>query len=96
MRCNAAAGLALVPSTALASQSAVLRVRRGADVLDVLEPLARNFAVSRQVILRRLFEIDLVNRATFHHTMDVLQREYQELLKQKKKRKVVVKPSTKA
>jgi Zn-dependent peptidase ImmA (M78 family) len=96
VRCNAAAGLALVPDAALADQPAALRVKRGADALDMLESLARNFAVSRQVILRRLFELDLMNRASFHRIMDLLQREYQEQLKLKTKRKIVVKPSTKA
>jgi Zn-dependent peptidase ImmA (M78 family) len=95
IRCNAAAGLALVPNASLTDQPAVMRIRRGSDVQEILESLARNFAVSRQVILRRLFELDLVNRATFHRTMEVLQREYQEQLKLKKKRKIVVRPSTK-
>jgi Zn-dependent peptidase ImmA (M78 family) len=96
VRCNAAAGLALVPNASLTDQPAVLRIRRGGDVLETLEPLARSFAVSRQVILRRLFELDLVNRPTFHRAMEVLQREYQEQLKLKKKRKIIVQPSTKA
>jgi Zn-dependent peptidase ImmA (M78 family) len=96
VRCNAAAGLALVPNAALTDQPVVARLRRGGEVLEALEPLARNFAVSRQVILRRLFELELVTRATFHRTMDVLQREFQEQLKLKKKRKIIVKPSTKA
>lgn len=96
VRCNAAAALALVPDASLAEQAPVARLGRGGDVPEVLEPLARTFAVSREVILRRLFELDLVNRATFHRTMELLQREYQERQKLKSKRKIVVRPSTKA
>jgi Zn-dependent peptidase ImmA (M78 family) len=96
VRCNAAAGLALVPNDSLSDNPAVVRLRRGGGVLEALEPLARSFAVSRQVILRRLFELDLLNRVAFQSTMDALQREYEEQQKLKKKRKIIVKPSTKA
>lgn len=96
VRCNTAAGLVLVPDNALSKHPAVARVLRGADVLRSLDPLARTFAVSRQVIITRLLQINAVNVATFRQTMAVLQEQYEEQQKQKKNRKVIVRPSTKA
>ena len=95
-RCNAAAGLALVPDDELANHPVVLRLQRRGDVGASLEPLARAFAVSRQVIVTRLLHLEVINLPTFRRTMDVLQMEFDEQQKQKKKRKVIVKPSTKA
>jgi len=96
VHCNAAAGLALVPDASLVGHAPIARIRRGKEILEVLEPLARMFAVSREVILRRLFDLDVVNRTAFYRNMELLQHEYQERLKLKKKRKVIVKPSRKA
>ncbi|HXM63435.1 MAG TPA: ImmA/IrrE family metallo-endopeptidase [Terriglobales bacterium] len=96
MRCNAAAALALVPDGDLAEQTPVARLRRGGDISEALEPLARAFAVSREVILRRLFDLEIVSRQGFRRTIELLRREFEEKQKLKKKRKIIVQPSTKA
>ncbi len=96
IRCNAAAGMALVPDAALLNHAAVARLRRRVDVLEILDPIARTFAVSREVVLRRLLELDLVSLSTFRRAMKELQHEFAERQLLKKKSKVIVKPSTKA
>ncbi len=96
LRCNAAAALTLVPENLLTEQAPIAQLRRGAHLAPILEQLARTFAVSREVVLRRLFELELVDRATFQRTVALLRQEYEERLKTKKKRKVIVQPSAKA
>lgn len=94
--CNAAAGLALVPDRSLMEQAGVSSLQRGANLRETLENLAKTYAVSRQVILRRLLELELVSSEAFRQTMDELQSEYERQQELKKKRKVIVPPSTKA
>jgi Zn-dependent peptidase ImmA (M78 family)/transcriptional regulator with XRE-family HTH domain len=93
--CNSAAGLALVPSYELLNSAMASSVRKGGDVHDALEPLARHFGVSRQVILRRFVDVGIISWATFAQVMDVLRAEFEAQEERKKKRAIVVPPSVK-
>src|SRR5262249_33728614 len=75
--CNAAAGLALVPTDQLLSRAEARSLRRDTDAHDMLEPLARHFGVSRQVILRRLADLNVISWPTFRRIMDVLKAEFE-------------------
>ena len=94
--CNEAAGLALVPQSSLLNHEAIAGFKKTGEILPALATLARRFAVSRQVILKRLVDLKLVGTRDFHRTMDELQLEYEETQRLKKKTKVMVPPSTKA
>lgn len=94
--CNSAAGLALVPSQDLGSHPVVSELRRGSDLHESLEPLARYFGVSRQVILRRLADIQIISWAVFGQMMDILRAEFEAQEERRKQRKIIVPPSVKA
>lgn len=93
--CNTAAGLALVPTNELLSRREVRTMRGESSLPEVLEPLARYFAVSRQVILRRLVDVNLVSWAAFARMMEVLRAEFEALQEKRGKRQIIVPPSVK-
>jgi|SRR5579862_5494542 len=94
--CNAAAGLALVPTKSFLAHGRVDEIRRGADLHDSLASLARAFGVSRQVVLRRLADTSVISWNAFSRMMNVLRAEFEAQEERKKKRKIVVPPSVKA
>ena len=65
VRCNAIAGEILVPSNAFRDDA---RAYDNRDP-DALSSLASKYRVSREVILRKLFEVDAVTQKEFEHQM---------------------------
>lgn len=89
--CNHAAGAALVPSRALLQQECVRRAQATSTLSDWdVEQLARQFSVSREVIVRRLLILEVVSRAFYEQK----RREYSERVPPKPDRKGYPSPST--
>jgi len=77
--CNAVAGAALVPKAALLALDKVTQHEGLRWEPRELEPIARHFVVSRQVIIRRLLEADRTNQTNFDKVMEELEREFRSL-----------------
>ena len=82
--CNKIAGLALVPTMQLKQNKYVSLIQQyGFDDIYV-HALARDFAVSKEVVLHRLWDIDIIERATYFDTLNRYSEEYIAYKKQKK------------
>lgn len=82
--CNKIAGLALVPTVQLKrNKNFFLMQQYGIDDAYV-SALARDFAVSREVILHRLWDIDFIGKSDY---FDILNRYTDEYRAYKQKRK---------
>lgn len=74
--CNKVAGLALVPTEQLnRSKYIQLILQYGLDD-SYISALARDFAVSREVILHRLWDIDVIEKTTYFETLNRYSDEY--------------------
>ncbi len=74
--CNKIAGLALVPTIQLKrNKNTPLIQQYGFDDIYV-NALARDFAVSREVILHRLWDIKIIGRTTYFDTLNRYSEEY--------------------
>ena len=82
--CNKIAGLALVPTVQLKrNKNFILMQQYGIDDTYV-SALARDFAVSREVILHRLWDIDFIGKSDYFDILNRYTDEYR-AYKQKKK-----------
>jgi Zn-dependent peptidase ImmA (M78 family) len=79
--CNRVAGAGLVPRDLLLTIPSVRDHRGLSWDLPELQPLARVFQVSRQVILRRLLTLHRTNQATYDALMGRLDEEFKNLPK---------------
>lgn len=82
--CNKIAGLALVPTMQLKQNKYVSLIQQyGFDDIYV-NALARDFAVSKEVVLHRLWDIGVIERTTYFDTLKRYSEEYIVYKKQKK------------
>lgn len=79
--CNHVAGAALVPKEALLAHAAVRDHRGMAWELPELDPLARVFQVSRQVIVRRLLILHRTNQPTYEALTRAMDEEFKSIPK---------------
>lgn len=80
--CNHVAGAALVPAEALLRHREVMGRRSPWDAAS-LEPIARDFLVSRQVIIRRLLTLGRATQSTYDSVMRDLERDLAAIPKRK-------------
>ena len=82
--CNKIAGLALVPTAQLNNNKNIGLIRKYGINDSYVSALARDFAVSREVILHRLWDIDLIQKSDYFDILNRYTEEYR-TYKQKKK-----------
>lgn len=74
--CNKIAGLALVPTMQLKGNKNIPLIQQyGLDAAYV-NALARDFAVSREVVLHRLWDIGIIGQTTYFDTLNRYSEEY--------------------
>ena len=74
--CNKVAGLSLVPTEQLIQNRNFIFIQQyGIDKMHV-SALARDFAVSREVILHRLWDVKIISRKTYFEILDNYSEEY--------------------
>lgn len=82
--CNKVAGLSLVPTEQLIQNRNFIFIQQyGIDKMHV-SALARDFAVSREVILHRLWDVKIISRKTYFEILDNYSEEYLAYKKRKK------------
>ena len=83
--CNKIAGIALVPEKQLKANDNISNIKKyGLDDIYV-NALARDFAVSKEVIINRLWSIGLINKSTYFYTLKRYSAEYLAYKNKKKK-----------
>ena len=82
--CNKIAGLALVPTVQLKSNKNFFLIQQYGIDDTYVSALARDFAVSREVILHRLWDIDFIGKSDYFDILNRYTDEYR-AYKQKKK-----------
>lgn len=83
MRCNKIAGKVLVPISILSEHSAINTIRQyGLDDGAIMQ-MARDFAVSREVILHCLWEVDIIDKTEYFDTLKRYTDEYKSFLAKK-------------
>ena len=83
--CNRIAGQILVPIDQIASHDAITQIKKyGFDDFYV-NAMARDFAVSREVILHRLWDIKIIDEKFYYDTLYKYNEEYQTYKVNKKK-----------
>ena len=81
---NKIAGLALVPTEQLRNNKNVFLIKKNRLDDTYVIALARDFAVSREVILHRLWDIDIISRKTYFDTLAKYSEEYKSYKSEKK------------
>ena len=82
--CNKIAGLTLVPTATIKqNKNTTLIQQYGFDDIYV-NALARDFAVSREVILHRLWDINIIGNTMYFDTLNRYSEEYMAYKKRKK------------
>ncbi len=82
--CNKIAGLILVPTMQLKQNKNISLIQQyGFDDIYV-NALARDFAVSREVVLHRLWDIGIIERTTYFGTLNRYSEEYMAYKKRKR------------
>lgn len=74
--CNKIAGLALVPTAHLKKNKNIALIQEYGVDDTYVNALSRDFAVSREVILHRLWDINLIDKATYFDTLNRYSDEY--------------------
>lgn len=82
--CNKIAGLTLVPTLQLQQNRNIPLIQQYGLDDTYVRTLARDFAVSREVILHRLWDINLIDRATYFDTLSRYSDEYTDYKNRKK------------
>lgn len=82
--CNAVASQTLVPDSILLSYPDIRGVAQESWTDEILAPIARDFGVSREVVLRKLFDHGLTTRAFY---LDNRERYTQEAIEYKQRQK---------
>lgn len=82
--CNKVAGLSLVPTDHLRKNKNICLIRQYGPDECYISAIARDFAVSREVILHRLMDIKVISRKTY---FEILNRYSEEYLAYKKRKK---------
>lgn len=84
MFCNRVAGIALVPETTLKSNGNIAKIKQYGFDDSYIYALARDFAVSREVIINRLWKVGIISKQTYFDTLKRYTDEYKEYKKNKK------------
>lgn len=74
--CNKIAGLALVPTEQLKQSKHIQMIKQYGLDDTYVAAIARDFAVSREVILHRLWDIDIIDKPTYFETLNKYSDEY--------------------
>lgn len=74
--CNKIAGLALVPTPQLKKNKNITLIQQYGINDTYVNALARDFAVSREVVLHRLWDIGIIGRTTYFDTLNKYSEEY--------------------
>lgn len=82
--CNKIAGLALVPTELLFRNKHIRSIQKYGLDDTYISAIARDFAVSREVILHRLWDIGIIKKTTY---FDILKRYSDEYIAYKNRRK---------
>lgn len=82
--CNKVAGCALVPRELLMQNKWISLIREHGLEDIYVNALARDFAVSREVILHRLWDVKMINRETYFSTLKRYSEEYLQYKNNKK------------
>ena len=90
--CNKIAGLTLVPTVQLKSNKNTFLIQKYGVDDTYVSALARDFAVSRKVILHRLWDIDLIRKSDYFDILNRYSDEYH-AYKQKKKAEGFIPPA---
>ena len=83
--CNRIAGLALVPTANIKQNENITLIQQYGFDDTYVNALARDFAVSREVILHRLWDINIIGQTTYFDTLNRYSEEYIAYKKRKKK-----------
>ncbi len=83
--CNRIAGQILVPIDQIVSHSATTQIKKFGFDDSYVNAMARDFAVSREVILHRLWDIKLIDEKFYYDTIHRYSEEYQAYKVNKKK-----------
>jgi Zn-dependent peptidase ImmA (M78 family) len=81
--CNRIAGYALVPSDVLEQNKHVLLIRQQGLNDTYVNAIARDFAVSKEVIINRLWNIGVIEKNTYFDTLKKYTKEYLSYKRQK-------------
>lgn len=84
LKCNRIAGLILVPDNMIKANENVLFIKKYGLDDTYVNALARDFAVSKEVVINRLWSIGVINKTTYFDTLKRYTKEYQEYKKNKK------------
>lgn len=84
MFCNKIAGLALVPTQPLKNNKNIAFIKEYGLDDTYVSAIARDFAVSRDVVLHRLWDIGIIGRTTYFDTLKRYTDEYIAYKRQKK------------
>lgn len=74
--CNKIAGLALVPTESIKQSKHIQSIQQYGLDDTYISALARDFAVSREVILHRLWDIGIIEKTTYFETLNRYSEEY--------------------
>lgn len=76
--CNRIAGKALVPYEDFITDPNVKKIKKYGYEDDYIIAISKNFAVSREVILHRLLELNYISRDTYFKILERYKKEYSE------------------
>ena len=82
--CNKIAGLALVPTDTLKKNRNISLIQQYGLDDTYVSAIARDFAVSREVVLHRLWDISIIDKTTYFDTLNRYSDEYLAYKKRKK------------
>lgn len=77
IRCNKIAGLALVPTEHFEQHNIVLEIKYSGFDDEKISAIARDYAVSRAVILHRLWDCNIISKELYFQTLKKYEAEYQ-------------------
>lgn len=83
--CNKIAGLALVPTPLLEKNKNISLIQQYGLDDTYINAIARDFAVSKEVVLHRLWDIGIIDRTTYFDTFSRYSEEYMVYKNRKKK-----------
>lgn len=82
--CNKIAGLTLVPTEILMQNQNTQSIKQDGLEEEHISALASDFAVSREVILHRLWDINIIDKKTYFEVLNKYSKEYLEYKNNKK------------
>ena len=85
LRCNRIAGLILLPEDEVKSNKAIEQIQKYGFDDTYMRAIARDFAVSKEVVLHRLWEIGIVDKSFYYETLKRYSNEYLEYKSKQKK-----------